>query len=76
MDREFMDRLARALGITPEDQEVLDAGSAHPFTCRCDTCRHWWKKVGPQNPDEVADGEPADFGPFTPDEIGEYGGGE
>lgn len=67
MNQAEKDRLARLLGISKEDQQVLDAGSAHSFNCRCETCRRWWKKMGPQDADE--NGRGTDYGPFTKEEI-------
>ena len=70
MDQAFMDNLAKQLGIPKDVQDTLDAGSAHPFTCRCDTCRKWWKAMGPQNMDESAlPSFVPDYGPFSREEI-------
>jgi hypothetical protein len=41
-------KLAAAfLGIEPEERDVLLVGSEHPYSCRCDTCKAWWKSMGP-----------------------------
>lgn len=69
MSREFMDNLAAQLGIPKEKQAALDVGSNHPFTCRCSTCRDWWKLMGPENAPEVEEGEEPEYGPFTKEEI-------
>lgn len=60
MDQANKDKLAKALGIPPEEQAVLDSGGDHPFTCTCETCRNWWKLMGP-------DGDT--YGPFKPEDI-------
>lgn len=56
---------AKALGITADEQAVLDAGSNHKFGCRCRLCLSWWVLMGPQDPD----GAREDYGPFTAAEI-------
>jgi hypothetical protein len=56
-----LDEIAAALNIPKATQDILDEGSSHPGTCRCETCWRWWKLMGP---DEVGD-----FGPFTEEEI-------
>lgn len=70
MNQEQRDNLAASLGITPEEQISLDAGSNHPFTCRCETCRKWWVLCGPENEDEADEpGYVPKYGPFTQAEI-------
>lgn len=56
------DALARQLGIPPADQAALDSGSAHPYACRCEVCRRWWRLMG-------ADPDTGRFGPFTREEV-------
>lgn len=56
-----LDEIAAALRIPKVSQEVLDAGSNHPYSCRCETCWRWWKLMGPSD-----DGG---YGPFTEEEI-------
>lgn len=34
----------------------------HPYDCKCDSCRQWWRDMGP-DPDTDA------YGPFTKEEI-------
>ena len=48
---------ARKAGV---DGIVLEA-TAHPYTCRCEKCRMWWKVMGPE--------EDGSYGPFTREEI-------
>lgn len=57
------DALARALGITPEEQRVLDTGNEHNYRCRCDNCKDYWRLMGPD--------ETGTYGPFTADEMKE-----
>ena len=57
-------KLAGALGI--DDWEDLLAASDHPYGCRCEKCREWWRRMGP-------DPDTGQFGPFTKDEIDEAG---
>jgi hypothetical protein len=45
MNQDFCDRLAKALGIPKEEQAALDAGSDHPYSCTCGTCREWWRLI-------------------------------
>jgi hypothetical protein len=61
MNKEFNDRMAKALGITKEEQGVLE--SNHPYSCRCETCKSWWKMMGPDGD------EPGNYGPFSAEEI-------
>lgn len=63
MSQEQKNRWATLLGITPEEQVVLDAGSEHPFTCRCQTCLQWWVQMGPDG------GETGNYGPFDEEEV-------
>lgn len=63
MNQDQKNELARQLGIDPATQFILDEGSNHQYDCKCDTCKAWWQKMGP-NPDTL------DFGPFTLEEIG------
>jgi hypothetical protein len=65
MNQNQRDVLARQLDIPADEQAVLDAGSEHPFHCRCAVCLTWWVLMGP-------DGEPDDpgaYGPFTKREV-------
>ena len=55
--QELMDSVAKDWGISPEFREASD----HPYTCRCDGCKDWWRKMGPDD-DEG-------YGPFTREEI-------
>lgn len=57
------DKLAKILGIPKETQNILDAGSSHKPSCRCETCRRWWQKMGPE------DDPRGPYGPFTIEEI-------
>ncbi len=54
-------KFAEILGIPEETRQVLDAGSSHPYTCKCEVCRQWWRSVGPEDGDT--------YGPFTKEEI-------
>ena len=49
--------LAEALGITVDERTLLLAGAGHPYHCTCDTCREWWRGMGP-------DPDTEEFGPF------------
>jgi len=40
-------KLAAGLGLTPEERDVCLVAGEHPYHCRCDTCKEWWKAVGP-----------------------------
>lgn len=53
---------AKALGLTDEERDILDAGNEHRYDCRCDRCKLWWQMVGP-------DGDPDPYGPFSIEEI-------
>ncbi len=55
--------IAKALGIPPDEQAILDAGSRHFYTCRCQQCKLWWQLMGPE------DGSEDGYGPFKPEEI-------
>ena len=57
------DKLAKALGIDKETQNILDAGGSHGLSCRCETCRRWWQEMGPE------DDPRRPYGPFAIDEI-------
>ncbi len=67
--QDFKDHLAESMGLSKEDRFVLDEGSNHPFSCKCETCRKWWIAMGPQNQEDVDDGAEPDYGPFTKQEI-------
>lgn len=62
MDQEQKDKLAKALGISKEDQQILDIGAGHPYTCRCGVCKEFWQEMGPEEPENP-------YGPFTIAEI-------
>jgi hypothetical protein len=62
MDQSMKDKLAMALGISPDKQDVLDVGSQHHYRCRCEVCRQWWKSMGPESAEEP-------YGPFEIPEI-------
>jgi len=57
------DKLAKALGIDKETQNILDAGNKHDLSCRCDTCKRWWQAMGPE------DDPRRPYEPFTIEEI-------
>lgn len=52
--------IADILGIDTETKAVLDAGSDHVFSCRCEVCRRWWAAMGPED---------GSYGPFTEQEV-------
>lgn len=56
-------KLAANLGLTPGERDMCLVAGEHPYTCRCDTCKQWWKSVGP----DPATGK---CGPFTFEELG------
>lgn len=62
MTEDQKNKFAKLLGIPDETRDVLNTGSAHPYNCRCETCRQWWKAMGP-------DDGTGRHGPFTDDEI-------
>ena len=35
--------------------------SDHPYECRCEKCKEWWRAVGPEMED---DDTPIGYGPF------------
>lgn len=57
---EWREILKDRLGISNDFAEATN----HPYTCRCDKCREWWRKMGPDD-----DG----YGPFTEEEINDTG---
>jgi hypothetical protein len=62
MDQSIKDKLAIALSISPDVQEILDKGSEHHYRCRCETCRKWWQSLGPESRENP-------YGPFEINEI-------
>jgi hypothetical protein len=54
----FLERYAELVGISDDFLE----SSEHPYTCKCDKCRSWWKDMGP-------DPTTGRYGPFTNEEI-------
>lgn len=54
-----------ASGMTPAARDALEVGSAHPFTCRCDTCLEWWRQIGPEDGED----KEGNYGPFTRAEV-------
>lgn len=63
--QDLVDRLAEEIVKEdgPEALAALDAGSNHPYNCRCATCLTWWAHMGPDG------GDAGDYGPFTKDEV-------
>ena len=53
---ELVQELVRVVG--PDFVEATN----HPYGCRCDKCKQWWKDMGP-DPDDGG------YGPFTAEEI-------
>jgi len=41
MNQEFKDKIAKAMGISPEEQRTLDIGNEHRYDCTCLTCLQW-----------------------------------
>lgn len=56
-------KLAEGLGLTPEERDICLTAGDHPYNCRCDTCKSWWKAVGP-------DPDTGRCGPWTMEELG------
>lgn len=44
--KEFLDSLAKLLGIPEDEQKILDAGASHPHECKCETCERYWDLIG------------------------------
>lgn len=65
MNQDQKDRLAAALGIPKNVQRVLDVGGSHPYSCRCDVCKEFWREMGPEQNGEGS----VSYGPFTREEI-------
>jgi len=57
----FLDALVERGGISEGFADSTD----HPYSCTCDQCREWWRKMGPE--------EDGQYGPFgtSLDEPGE-----
>jgi hypothetical protein len=62
----MMDKLAEQLGISKDEQRILDSSSGHRYECRCEMCRRWWQMCGPEREDDDDEGT---YGPFTKAEI-------
>ncbi len=58
--QKFLDLMAYDLGISQGFVEASD----HPYTCKCEKCKEWWKKMGPNSGTDA-------YGPFTAEEIEE-----
>lgn len=56
--RQFLTTLAKAAGMT---EDALEANT-HPYYCRCDKCKEWWRLMG-------QDQDTKEYGPFTKEEI-------
>jgi hypothetical protein len=65
MDQNTKDKLAAAMGIPKRDQDIMDAAMNHDIDCKCETCKEYWRLVGPE--------EDGNYGPFTKEEIEEWG---
>lgn len=52
LDR-FLEVLKQEFDISGSFEEASD----HPYTCTCDKCRDWWRKMGP-------DPDTDEYGPF------------
>ncbi len=57
-----LSNLIEALREVLEPEFVVSC--EHPYDCRCDSCRQWWRDMGP-------DPETDAYGPFTKEEIEE-----
>ncbi len=55
--RALMDKIP----LPADTKQVLDVGSSHKHSCKCEVCLKWWK--------HMTDREDTDFGPFTRDEV-------
>lgn len=51
------------------DVDAIEEGSNHPYTCRCDTCRQWWRNIGPELDLDGDGNEVRTYGPFKAEEI-------
>jgi hypothetical protein len=40
--------------MTPEELKRFDEASNHPYECKCELCKEWWKQVPPED-DETED---------------------
>ena len=56
--QQLLDNVAKEWEIP----ESFNESSDHPYSCRCDGCREWWKRIGP-------DPEDNSYGPFTKEEL-------
>lgn len=34
--------------LTPEQLARFDEASNHPYECKCEICKEWWKLMGPE----------------------------
>ena len=62
-----LEQVKRKLGaaLPPEVVKILDEGSEHPFSCKCEICKKWWIEMGP----EMGPNREPSYGPFTKEEI-------
>lgn len=52
--------ILRQRGAIPDHEaHLLITGAHHAYSCTCDTCREFWRLIGP-------DPDTNDFGPFGP----------
>ena len=62
MNRELLNQIAAALGLSPEDQALCEEAGSHPDDCSCGTCLKWWRSIG-------VDPDTGLYGPFTIEQI-------
>lgn len=46
-------KLAESLQGAGIDPNILDQGSAHSYSCTCETCWNWWRTMGLGDEDEA-----------------------
>lgn len=69
--QDLLDGIAENLRAKGVNVNILDVGSNHPYTCKCEVCLKWWIQVGPEIEEEDEEGNPTkwNWGPFTEEEI-------
>ena len=45
---QLKDNLAAQLFKDEDERARFDAASNHPYECKCELCKEWWEKMGPE----------------------------
>lgn len=47
--QDFLDKMAKDIGLTDHERMILDVGASHPYECRCNICQEYWRMMPPED---------------------------